>query len=142
MKNKIPLLIPLFITLLLIGCGPAELSVEDSWARPGNAGANSAVYFQVNNPGEQADILLSAESDVAEYLELHMSMMRDDGTMSMQQQESIPIPQNSSVMFEPGGLHLMLINLQTELDPGDEFPVVLRFQEAGPVEIEVLVREP
>lgn len=142
MKNKITFFFPIFITLLLIGCGPGELGVEDSWARPGNAGANSAVYFQVNNPGDQADVLLSAESDVAEYLELHMSMMSDDGTMSMQEQESVPIPQNSSVMFEPGGLHLMLINLQTELNPGDEFPLVLRFQEAGPVEIVVLVREP
>ena len=68
--------------------------------------------------------------------------MSDEGTMSMQPQENVPIPNGSEVAFEPGGLHVMLINLESDLRPGDGFSLSLNFQQAGTVEIEVPVREP
>ena len=71
-----------------------------------------------------------------------MSKMKDDGTMTMQQQESVPIPANDSVEFKPGGLHVMLINLIDGLKPGDTFDLTLNFQNAGETTVEVTVREP
>jgi copper(I)-binding protein len=132
----------IFLIATLSGCGSNNLEVKDAWARPGNNGAMSAVYFSVVNSSDQDDVLLSADSDVAEHVELHMSMMSDEGTMSMQPQENVPIPNGSEVAFEPGGLHVMLINLESDLRPGDGFSLSLNFQQAGTVEIEVPVREP
>ena len=135
----------LIMTLLAIAipaCGSESFTIDDIWARPGLMGGNSAVYFVVNNPTDQDDQLLSAESGIAQRVELHMSQMKDDGTMTMQKQESVPIPSDGSVEFKPGGLHVMLINLNDDLTAGDIFELVLNLENKGKVELEVTVREP
>jgi len=68
--------------------------------------------------------------------------MSDNGTMVMQQQESIPIPAGDSVELKPGGLHVMLIELRQDLKPGDELELILNFQNAGEMEYKVTIREP
>ena len=142
MKHIYLSVILLMLAMVLVGCSSNEIEVEDVWARPGISGGNSAVYFLVNNPTEEADNLLNAHSDVAEHIELHLSKMKDDGTMTMLQQESVPIPANSSIEFKPGGLHVMLINLIDGLKPGDTFNLSLNFENAGEITVEVTVREP
>ncbi|HEX9710104.1 MAG TPA: copper chaperone PCu(A)C [Candidatus Thermoplasmatota archaeon] len=44
--------------------------------------------------------------------------------------------------MEPGGLHLMLLGLRRALVPGDTVTLVLRFQEAGELEVRAPVRAP
>lgn len=141
--NRIKLFTFLVISLMLtIACKPQELVIEDAWARPGNQGAMSAAYFVIENSTDQADELLLAESDIAENVEMHMSTMKDDSTMTMIQQESIPVPANSRVELKPGGLHIMLIGLNDELRPDDVFNLSLQFKNAGPLAVEVSVRNP
>jgi len=137
-------LFSLFVLLLLptSACKPQELSIKDAWARPGNQGAMGAAYFVIENPTGQDDELLLAESDIAENVEMHISTMKDDGTMTMIQQASIPVPANSTVELKPGGLHIMLIGLREELRPDDTFNLSLQFKNAGVKEMEVSVRNP
>lgn len=141
--------IPLLFGLLagmLAACGGASqalaLNIEDVWARPGSTGGNGAVYFVIDNPTGEADSLLRASGDIAQSVELHESVMKDDGTMSMVPQEQVPVAAGSQVAFKPGGLHVMLVNLQQDLAPGDQFPLTLTFQNAGEIEIQATVREP
>jgi len=135
------------VTILLSACSTAGaesaegLSIRDPWARPGPAGGTSAIYFSIENDSE-ADTLLGASASVAGAVELHRSMMSDDGTMSMEHQHSISIPQGETVNFEPGGLHVMLIDLTDGLDVGESFPLTLTFEKAGDVTVMVPVREP
>lgn len=142
MKRTFPLLIFILILTFTAGCVSSSLTVKDAWARPSNAGGVGAVYFIIDNPADQDDILLSADSDAAEQVELHQSTMNDDGIMSMQQQESVPVPGGSIVEFNPGGLHVMLINLEKDLEPGDTLTFSLNFQNAGHIQLEATVREP
>lgn len=135
------------LALVAAACGSASgevgaVRVADAWARPGEAGGTSAIYFNLHNEGSEEDALLGASSQVAEHVELHMSMMSDDGTMSMRPQADVPLPAGERVAFEPGGLHIMLIGLTGDLDPGDEVSINLRFRNAGEVNILVPVREP
>ena len=69
-----------------------------------------------------------------------MSEMSSDGTMSMHHQMSVPIPAGEEVAFEPGGLHVMLINLQRDLNDGETISLVLKFKNAGEMQLEVPVR--
>jgi hypothetical protein len=117
------------------------LVLRDAWARPGIPGGNSAIYFVVENPNSQTDALLTAGSDVAETVELHMTSMSDDDMMIMQHQMSVELPANDETSFEPGGLHVMLINLQRELKDGETIRVTLNFKNAGEMELEVPVRQ-
>jgi copper(I)-binding protein len=130
--RKIIRTILVFATLLLSAAcqGEGSLSVNEPWARPGNAGNVGAAYFTINNPTSQPDVLLSADADVAAQVEIHLSRINEDGTMEMRPQENVPVPSGGSLAFEPGGFHVMLIDLQQDLRPGDTFELTLTFQSA------------
>jgi copper(I)-binding protein len=132
----------LIAILIAVGCGGQTLAVEEAWARPAITGGTGGVYFAIDNPTSQPDILLSAASDVAGSVELHMSMMQEDGAMTMAHQDSVPVPANDRVEFKPGGLHVMLIDLNRDLTAGERFQITLQFQNAGEVSVEAEVKEP
>ncbi len=131
--------------LLLSGCAQprsAALAILDPWARPGLSGGNSAIYFSIENPTTSDDTLMSAESSAAEKTELHKSSMDADGNMQMQPQENVLVPAGVQVQFEPGGLHVMLVNLHQDLNVGDEVPLTLHFENFGSVSVQAVVKEP
>jgi periplasmic copper chaperone A len=145
MKFRIWMIVLLVIPLFLVDCSspvPGGITISGAWARPGFSGANSAVYLVIENSGNQDDVLLSAEANVAQLVELHESRMDQSGMMSMQEQERIDVRAKDQVAFQPGGLHVMLINLNGDLNPGDRFNLTLNFQETGQVPVDVEVREP
>jgi hypothetical protein len=138
------------------------LAVEDPWVRPSidgmggmnsmgdaaeegdgmqMAGSNSAAYMTIRNAGANVDRLILAESDVAQAVELHIGEMVD-GVMSMRKVEGIEVPAGGTAELAPGGLHIMLINLTRELNPGDMVNLRLTFENAGVREVQATVREP
>lgn len=141
MKHTVKVFVILAISLMSACQRAGHLSVDSAWARPGNSGSNSAAYFTINNRTSQPDLLLSAASDVTRAAEIHLSRMREDGAMEMRPQENVPVPAGSSVQFEPGGLHVMLIDLNRDLQPGDTFQLRLFFQSAGQFVLDVQVAE-
>lgn len=121
-----------------------RVAVEGAWARPsramGEMGSTSAVYFVLRNTGFVADRLVGASTPVAGMVELHETVHEGD-VARMEPQEAVMVPARGRVEFRPGGLHVMLMRLTRDLAPGDRFPVTLRFERSGAVEIEVEVRE-
>jgi hypothetical protein len=142
--HKIPSSVVFFaLAAILAACAPAGgqgLRVTDAWARPGLAGGTSAVYFEIENGTGSADTLRSAASDVAGAVELHMTSMQD-GNMQMLHQQEVPV-QTGKTEFKPGGLHVMLIDLNQGLNPGDTFSLTLDFATSGAMTLEVTVSEP
>jgi periplasmic copper chaperone A len=137
------ILLSVIIFFLLAACSSERpVQVRDVWARPGNAGGTTAVYMTIQNPDSEVEELLNASTDAAEFVELHMSVMQHGDVMTMEEQESIEIPGRSTVELAPGGLHVMLINLLVELQPGDTITLGLYFLRAGEMELTVEVREP
>jgi hypothetical protein len=136
----------LFIGLMLAvtACGSdGGIEIEDAWART-SAGMQSAgaVYMTING-GDEADTLVGAsvDSSVAAMTEVHETTMGDDDQMTMQEVEGIEIPADGSVSLEPGGYHIMLMQLAEPLETGAEFTVTLSFEDAGDVDVTVEVRE-
>lgn len=143
MKTKL-IMILMFATILLTSCSGSSggLTIRDAWARPANAGDNGAAYFLIENGTGADDTLLSVSSEIASASEVHMSMMMDGGVMSMQQQESVPVPAGEEVEFKTGGLHVMFIGLTRELKVGETITLTLSFEQAGDLVVEVPVVEP
>jgi hypothetical protein len=140
---KARFVVSFILAAILVACASAggqNLQVTDAWARPGLAGGNSAAYFVIENGTASGDSLLSASSDVAGAVELHMTSMQD-GNMQMQQQHEVPVPAGKTE-FNPGGLHVMLIDLKQDLKPGDTFSLTLNFANAGAMPQQVTVSEP
>lgn len=145
-----PAIIPtaLFIAALLLGACQQNtarsqpITIDDAWARPGLSGENSAVYLTLKNNQNIDDTATGVESDAANMTQLHLSRMTEEGTMLMEHQESVPLPAASEVSFEPGGLHIMLMDLNQDLNPGDSISITLHFESAASITFEAEVREP
>jgi copper(I)-binding protein len=104
-------------------------------------GTASAVYLHLTNLGDQPDRLLGAESPLAEAVELHSTSLEGD-MAHMMPVAGIDLPPGATVVLEPGGGHLMVVNLAGPLAPGDRLPLILLFEMAGDVELDAEVREP
>ena len=133
-------LILLCTTILLSSCSKTSQSIqiEGAWARPAQTGANSAVYFVLSNR-EQDDRLTGAQSTAANMVQIHATVVDEDGTASMQHQEVLDVPAGSILTFRPGGLHVMLMGLNSDLVEGDTIQVTLMFENYGELTIDVPV---
>lgn len=115
---------------LLTACGTTgtDIEIHDPWARPAFQGMNTAVYLLIHNHSDAADEILAVSTDIAETAELHKSEVDANGMMQMNLQASIPLPIDAGIAFEPGGLHIMLTNVNRDLNVGDSFTVTLHFK--------------
>ena len=91
--------------------------------------------------GEHIDAHHESESN-GNTMESSMDTNLAGGVMMMVQQENVPVGAQSQIEFSPGGLHVMLIGLNQDLNPGDTFQVTLNFENAGQITMDVPVREP
>ena len=116
------------------------LTLSQPWVRATPSGAkNGAAYLVVTNAGRGGDVLQSASSPVAGVVELH-THLHDNGVMRMRQVPESVIPAQQKVALQPGGLHIMLIDLKAPLKVGDTVPLTLRFETAGSVQLDVPVK--
>lgn len=122
----------------------ATIAVKGAWARstPGNPNENSAGYAQVTNNGAQADRLVaaSAPSNVAGTVELHRTVRVGD-QMKMEPVTGYDIAPGATLTLEPGGNHIMLLNLPAAMKAGTKIPISLRFERAPAMTVEFEVRE-
>ncbi len=122
-RNRVAPLFLLSITVLLLGGGLASacgsdnesevqpLSVDDARYREAKPGLGAA-YLTVTNPGSDPATLIGVSSPDAAMVEIHQTMADDEGTMSMHElPDGIEIGAGETVTLEPGGLHLMLMEL-------------------------------
>ncbi|MCM5569899.1 copper chaperone PCu(A)C [Burkholderiaceae bacterium FT117] len=118
--------------------GPAakvgSLSIGNPWARATAPGAAVGGGFMLLENAGGADRLVGASSPVSESVELH-TMSMENNVMRMREVQAIDLPAGQRVELRPGGLHIMFINLKAPLKAGDTFPVRLRFEKAGEVEV-------
>jgi len=146
------------------------IAVAGAWARTSPAVATAgAVYLQIANEGDEDDALVGVAVDpaVADRAELHETVAADDamgddgamdgmddetattgegghgggGMMQMRRVDEIPVPAGQAVALEPGGYHIMLLDLAAPLEVGSTIEVTLTFQRAGDLVVEAEVRD-
>ena len=114
------------------------IQIGHPFARATAAGQTTGGGFlKLTNAGTD-DALLAASSPVATRVELHSMRMNGD-VMQMRQVDAIALPAGKTVELKPGGWHLMLVGLKAPLKAGDKFPLTLKFERAGEVEVTVHV---
>ena len=143
------LLVILSSCFLFLGCGSesnspnesdskkevvlGKIALDNAWARPGSKQGKSAAYLRISNGTASTDTLRSFSSDAAESVELHKSIKHDDGTSSMQPAGKQVIASGKKLRLQPGGLHLMLINLKRNIVVGDTLQISLEVARVGTV---------
>lgn len=143
---RLPFLLSLaaLVTLLALPAAAheyklGELTIEHPWARATiGQTKNGAAYVTLDNAGEAADHLIAVETEAAARAELH-THTTVDGVMKMRPVERVEVAPGSPSVLKPGGMHVMLFDLEAPLVEGDSFPMTLVFEKAGRVEVEVRV---
>lgn len=147
MKKISSLILFLALILLTISCSNQQsesqtpridlpesgIEIADAWARPGRLNGVTAIYMNVLNGSADTDTLISLSSTAAELVELHETYELADDMMGMREAETPIFPGRAIVTMQPGGLHVMLMQLNRALNEGDEVDLILNFAVAGEI---------
>ena len=103
---------------------------------------SSAAYLKITNNGVSDDRLIAAKAAIAKRVEIH-SMEMDNGVMRMRTVDGgIAIAAGDSVTLAPGGLHIMLMGLTTDLAPDTQHEIILVFEKAGDIKLTGTAKRP
>ncbi|MFN2349337.1 MAG: copper chaperone PCu(A)C [Thioalkalivibrio sp.] len=116
--------------------------VDGAWVRstPPNMKV-TAGYLTLRNTSDTDRRLVGARSTVSDRVELHThDHDMQSGMMRMRHVEAIDLPAGETVALEPGGHHIMIMNLQSDLQPGVDVPLTLEFDDGSTLELQAPVR--
>ncbi|MGA1360416.1 MAG: copper chaperone PCu(A)C [Gemmatimonadaceae bacterium] len=117
------------------------LTAVAPWARPADAGKNTAVYMQLENALPEGDSLTGVRSEAAERTELHESVMEGE-MMRMRPVVGFALPSGGRLELRPMGAHVMLLRLRDPLVPGDTVEVTFDFASGRSLAVRAGVRTP
>jgi copper(I)-binding protein len=138
------------LALALGGCGdggsqPAAeqasaVSVSDAWVKAADGGMTAA-FAELTNDGPTAATLVAATTDVSSTVEIHQTTMVD-GAMAMAPADGgIVIPAGGSVTLEPGGYHIMLMDVVTPVEPGEKVALTLEFSDGSTADVTAIGKQ-
>ena len=106
----------------------AGVSVRDAWVREAPPGMTMmAGYMALRNNASRPRILVAASSSGFATVMIHRTILKD-GMAGMVHASQIELKPNASLIFAPGGYHLMLMNPQRTLRAGDTLVINLEFR--------------
>lgn len=119
----------------------ATVTVTDAWARATLPGQPvSAAYMRIRASADAR--LVRVSSPAALRVETH-EMKMDGDVMRMRELKTIELPKGKTVSLEPGGLHIMLMNLKKPIAAGDIVLLALEVESGGKrqtVEVKAVAR--
>ncbi|WP_426114815.1 copper chaperone PCu(A)C [Massilia sp. PWRC2] len=127
---------------LLASAVHAQVVITAPWVRATvpQQKATSA-FMQLHSPTNSR--LVGATSAVAAIVEIH-EMAIDHDVMRMRQVSGVDLPAGKAVALQPGGYHVMLIDLKQQVKSGETVPLTLVFQDGAgkrsTVEVKAAVR--
>lgn len=135
------LLSSLFFACATFADGAADkISINDPYVRAvPPVVKTTAAFMAIQNGGEKERAIVKAESPFAGAVELH-THIHDAGVMRMRQVQQIPLPPKETVSLKPGGLHIMLFDIESQLKPGDEIAITLTFDDGTSKKITAVTR--
>lgn len=98
-----------------------------------------AAYLRIRNGGARDTALVAAAAAVAAAVELH-THVNDGGVMRMRQVKEIAVPAGKEVALQPGGDHVMLIDLKAPLVAGETLALTLSFADGSSLTVDAVVR--
>lgn len=112
------------------GASAAEsITVENAWVKAADSGM-SAAFGEINNAGEVDVTIVSVASPASTALQLHETVENETGEMTMRQKGGgFTIAPGETLTLEPGGNHIMLMDLPESVVAGDEVSFTLTFSD-------------
>ena len=130
MRWRYPVFVGLILALTLIAAASEEagVSVRDAWVRQSPPGvAMMAGYMALRNNTSRSQALVAASSSDFETVMIHRTIVKN-GMAGMEHAPQIELSPNASLLFAPGGYHLMLLNPKRTLRAGNPDVINLEFR--------------
>jgi hypothetical protein len=108
---------------LIATAAAAQTTVRDAWVR-GTVAQQRASGAFMEITSARGGTLVSVSTPVAGVAEVHEMVMQGD-TMRMRAAPPLELPPGKPVALKPGGYHVMLMDLKTQLKAGDTVPLTL-----------------
>ena len=130
----------IWLFVFLTGLAPACLQAAETAADAVSAenpyvrevppvSRTSAAFMTLRNAGAEDHAVVAARSPAAAFVELHTHLLGDDGMHRMREVEQIDVPAGGEAVLQPGGLHVMLIDLVAPLKAGDQVELTLVYDD-------------
>ena len=132
--------------LLLVGglggCSRQELTIRDTWIPEAPSTVSAlAAYMTIENSSGETRTLIGATGALFERVEIHQTIYeRGSGLARMIRQDQVDIKPGESLLFEPGGYHLMLLKPKKALKEGEGVALKLVFADGLSPTVEFEVR--
>ena len=138
LKKLIAIFAVLFGTVSLTGCAPEATNelpktgiiIEDAWVRASEysaeAGGMTGIFAKITNKGDKTITLVGGSTEAAMMVQTHEVV---DGMMQ-EKKGGIEIHVGQTVTLQPGGLHIMLMNLTKPIVVGDKIDFTFKFDKA------------
>ncbi|MDR2127697.1 MAG: copper chaperone PCu(A)C [Burkholderiaceae bacterium] len=114
----------LWLAAAAVAAQTQQVVVKDAWARATVAQQKATGVFMQLAASQDAR-LLSGASPVAAAVEIHEMTMNGDVMKMRALPDGLALPAGKTVELKPGGLHIMLIDLKQQIQPGDVVPLTL-----------------
>jgi copper(I)-binding protein len=119
----------------------AGVSVRNAWVRESPPGMTMmAGYMELRNKTSQSQVLVAASSSDFETVMIHRTIIKD-GMAGMAHASQIELTPGASLIFAPGGYHLMLMNPKRTLRAGDWVDIKLEFRSGLRLPVSFKVRQ-
>ncbi len=147
MKSIFSLFFPLLLVFAFVPSNASaqefkagSLVINQPWSRATAGGAKvGAGYMTITNNGSQPDRLVGGSLPQAGKFEVH-EMRLENNVMTMRPiPGGLEIKPGQTVKLEPGGYHVMFMQLKEPLKQGEVLKGELTFEKAGTVAVEYKV---
>lgn len=142
MKNISLLLASLMVSAGALAASADNVTVQEPYVRlaPPNAPATGA-FMVIKNNGDKDVKVVKADNPASKVTELH-THLNDGGVMRMRPVAAIDVKAKGEAVLQPGGLHVMMINLLAPLKEGDLVPITLTFDDGSSKKVDAKVVRP
>ena len=120
-----------------------NLVISHPWSRQSPMAADVAAgFFTIQNTGSEDDRLLKATAEITPKVQLHDMKIENDVMKMVELPAGIPIPAGQTVELKPKSLHVMFMDLKSQVKEGEQIKGTLVFEKVGTVEVEFEVMAP
>lgn len=136
--------------LALAGCGgssePAAqassapaVSVNEAYILPN--GDVAGMFGEVVNEGADAVTVTGGSAPDVGMVQVHEYVKEGTKEIMREVPDGLEVPAGGSVQLQPGGYHVMMMDVTADWQVGDAVPVTLTFSDGGSVTVQATVRE-
>jgi periplasmic copper chaperone A len=115
------------------------ISVSDAWFRALPAGLPAGGYFKLHNDTNRPIMLKSADSPACGMLMVHRSV-HTSGMEHMMPAGDLDVPAGGTLVFAPGGYHLMCMSPTPAMKAGAIVTATLHFADGSAITTDFAVR--